>query len=371
LISSAALAGRARWCREEALWLAPVTLMAAALLATAQGVGMFFGLSPWSMISLYGHKVLKMLPTLMALGLVAQLVLAIREDSDAPLAAFTRSVRRMLADPWLVAARVAPLLLMPVVFVGFSSLKMLMPRLVPFYLDDAFAAMDRILFLGHQPWELTHFLFGSAPASLFIDRLYTFWVLLLSIAVVGFALFAPRGDRARFFLAFTLAWLLLGVVGAWLLASAGPCYSALVGAASAPEFAELVQKLSHMSQASQGRLNAPGWQEVLWRSHVLESYSFGMGVSAMPSLHNAIATLYALAAFRVGRTLGWFMTGYAVLIFIGSIHLGWHYAVDGIVGAAAMVLIWRWVDAWCRRSGYDAAVATSSGIAVPEAAARP
>ena len=368
-MTAAAFAARTRWCREEALWLAPITLMAAVLLACAHGVGLFFGLSPWSMLSLYGHKALGTLPTLVALGLVAMLVLAIREDRDAPLAAFTRRLRRLGADPWLLAARVAPLLLMPIVFVGFSSLKMLMPRFIPFYLDDSFAAMDRFLFFGHQPWELTHFLFGSLPATHFLDRLYGFWVLLLSFAIVGFALFAPRADRARFFLAFTVAWLLLGVVGAWLLASAGPCYSALVGAASAPEFAELVQKLGDVSQVTEGRINAPGWQQVLWRAHALENYSFGMGISAMPSLHNAIATLYALAAFRVGRTIGVFMTIYAVLIFIGSIHLGWHYAVDGIVGAAAMVLIWRAVDSWCRRSGYDSAVAASSANPEPEALA--
>jgi hypothetical protein len=88
----------------------------------------------------------------------------------------------------------------------------------------------------------------------------------------------------------------------------------------------------------------------------------------MPSLHNAIAVLYALAAFRIGRLLGWFMTGYAVIIFIGSVHLGWHYAVDGIVSAAAMVLIWRWVDRWCIRSGYDAAAASERPAPAPVSA---
>jgi hypothetical protein len=253
----------------------------------------------------------------------------------------------------MLLVKLSPLILMPLVFVGFSSLKMLMPRFIPFYLDDTFAAMDRLLFFGRQPWEITHHFFGSLAATKTLDFFYSLWVLLLSVAIVGFSLFAPRTERARFFLAFTAAWFFLGFVAAWLLASAGPCYSSNIGAQSAPEFKGLVDRLTEASIATGGRINAPGWQGILWRSHFNEIYFFGMGISAMPSLHNAIATLYALAAFRISRSAGCIMTVFAVIIFVGSVHLGWHYAVDGIFGALAMLAIWRGVDHWCRRSGYD------------------
>ena len=81
-----------------------------------------------------------------------------------------------------------------------------------------------------------------------------------------------------------------------------------------------------------------------------------MGISAMPSLHNAIAVLYALIAFRIGKAIGIFMSLYAAIIFVGSVHLGWHYAVDGIIAAIAMYAIWKAVDIYCQRSGYDEAV---------------
>jgi hypothetical protein len=354
-MASAALAPGWARLREESIWLYPVTLMALGLFGLAQLLGAQFGLYPGSMLVLYGWKALRMLPSVLIIAAAAQLAWAVRESPRAPTSAFLRRGRALFEDPALIVARFAPLLLMPVVFVGFSALKMLMPRFLPFSLDDAFAGADRILFLGYQPWELTHAVFGSVEATYFLDRLYSWWVLLLSIAIVTVALFASRTLRARFFIAFTLAWVLLGVCGAWLLASAGPCFSAGIGADSAPEFTGLMERLAAMSIATDGTINAPGWQQVLWRSHAGESYGFGMGISAMPSLHNAIATLYALAAFRVSRAFGWVATVYAVLIFIGSVHLGWHYAVDGIVGALAMVAIWKWTDRWCRRSGYDAA----------------
>jgi hypothetical protein len=51
--------------------------------------------------------------------------------------------------------------------------------------------------------------------------------------------------------------------------------------------------------------------------------------------------LFALAAFRLNRAAGWVLAAYAVLIWIGSVHLGWHYAVDGLAAAALTIGLWR------------------------------
>ena len=37
------------------------------------------------------------------------------------------------------------------------------------------------------------------------------------------------------------------------------------------------------------------------------------------------------------------LSAFAVLILLGSIHLGWHYALDGYVGAAGAALVWHLV----------------------------
>jgi membrane-associated phospholipid phosphatase len=64
----------------------------------------------------------------------------------------------------------------------------------------------------------------------------------------------------------------------------------------------------------------------------------GGGVSAMPSMHMATATILILAAWRTKRLplalLFWAMT------FFGSIYLGYHYAVDAPVAAAVAVICW-------------------------------
>jgi hypothetical protein len=291
---------------------------------------------------------------LVQLVLIATLARAILAGGASPLGALRHQIRARFGAPLLALAGLAPLLLMPVMFSGFGILKMLLPAYAPFAWDDAFVAADRALFLGRQPWELTHAVFGGFPATWAIDRIYTLWILALSLAITGFSLFVPRYDRARFFLSFTAAWLLLGVVGAWLFSSAGPCYAALVGASSAGEFAALMDRLAAMSEA-RGPLGAVEWQSVLWDAHAHRRYGFGMGISAMPSLHNAVAILYALALARFGRgaaIAGW---AFAIVIFIGSVHLGWHYAVDGLIAWAAMLGIWWAAGRYLDRSGYAAA----------------
>ena len=77
-----------------------------------------------------------------------------------------------------------------------------------------------------------------------------------------------------------------------------------------------------------------------------------MGVSAMPSMHNAIAVLYGLTpcAWRSRiRIAAW---TFATLIFVGSIHLGWHYAVDGIIAGLMMAGIWYAAGRYLDRVGY-------------------
>ena len=341
---------------EELLWLVPVAAATAAVLVMAEIVGSWHGFTTASGMRDYIGKTLALLPTLLALATLGLLVPPLLARSDSPLAAALKPLRARFGSPLLAIGAIGPLILMPAMFTGYGLLKVLMPVHAPFAWDDSFAAADRILFLGYQPWTWTHAVFGSLPATVFIDRMYTLWILFLSVAILSFALFAPRYDRARFFLCFTAGWVLLGVGGAWLGSSAGPCYSALIGASSAPEFAPLMAKLHAIQDSGAVHLDAVRWQGVLWDFHDARAYSFGMGISAMPSLHNAIAVLYALALFRVGRHIGTFACLYALIIFIGSIHLGWHYAVDGIVSTAAMLGIWKLSGLYLKRSGYEAAV---------------
>lgn len=342
--------------RSELLWLVPLSIMFAALTTIAEILSILNGTSAIAMIADYGWKALRLLPTVAFFGIVVQLAIAPIRHPKNPLSAVMGQWCAALSDPYLLAARIMPILMMPFFFASFSVLKMLMPRYIPFWGDEPFAAMDRVLFFGQQPWEITHAIFSSVEAIRTFDLFYSVWILLISLAIAGFALFAPRKERARFFLAFGGAWFFLGFIGAWLGSSAGPCFLAYLNSPIAPEFAGLMERLNAASNAMDTQAQAIEWQQMLWRGYETQNYAFGMGISAMPSLHNAIAVLFVFVGFRFGKLLGLVMAAYAVVILIGSVHLGWHYAVDGIFAAFGMWGIWWVVDSWCKKSGYDAAV---------------
>jgi hypothetical protein len=344
---------------EELIWLLPFTAASLMLFLLAEIVGAPHGMSAAAVLEDYGYKALRALPLLLQIALVVLLVRGLFSGSSSPIRAIVAPLRFRFGSPMLIGAALAPLVVIPPMFSGFGVFKMLMPYYFPFAWDDAFAAADRALFLGHQPWVITHALFAHPVFSVAIDGIYTFWVFLLSIAIVGFAVLAPRYDRARFFLAFTAGWILLGVVGAWLTSSAGPCYATLVGASSGPEFEPLMARLRDIS-TNYRVLGAVEWQDILWQAHDGRRYGFGMGISAMPSLHNAISVLYALALARFGRgyaIAGWIFAG---VILVGSVHLGWHYAVDGLVAGAAMLPIWWAAGRYLARAGYETAVAADA-----------
>ena len=45
------------------------------------------------------------------------------------------------------------------------------------------------------------------------------------------------------------------------------------------------------------------------------------------------------------RWLAWGLLGYAIVLWIGTVHLGWHYAVDGEASALLIYPIW-WLSGW-------------------------
>ena len=222
---------------------------------------------------------------------------------------------------------------------AFLFNKMLIPEVVPFKWDTTFAELDRMLFGGVHPWELLHPVLGFAPVTIVIDMMYALWVVLMVMFWVGAVIpRVPPAVGSRYVLASALTWIVVGLVMATLLSSAGPCYYALVALGAPDPFAGLNAYLDTVSQTYP--LSSSWMKDYLWQIHAGHIDEAG-GISAMPSMHNAQAVLFAAFAYRLSRAFGHLMAVYAAVIFVGSIHLGWHYAVDGIVGAAGALAIWR------------------------------
>ncbi|MEO8275946.1 MAG: phosphatase PAP2 family protein [Thermoanaerobaculia bacterium] len=227
----------------------------------------------------------------------------------------------------------------------FQSLKQAMPRFAPFAWDARLAALDRGMHGGVDPWRLLRPIVRSTVALEVLDVVYTLWFVVLIGAVVAASWSTRRRLRARFLVSTVMAFGLIGTVGAFALSSAGPCYYGTVVRGADP-FAELNRTLAAHVDREGVALDAIDNQRVLLEFQTSgKTMTFG-GISAMPSMHVAFAVLVALAAGGIDRRWGAVAWTFTALIFLGSVALAWHYAVDGYVAALAAGAIWLWVGRW-------------------------
>ncbi|WFL77015.1 phosphatase PAP2 family protein [Altererythrobacter arenosus] len=213
---------------------------------------------------------------------------------------------------------------------AYRALKVAIPRHNEYWADPMFASWDKAIF-GQDPWLITHSMVGPLGTQ-FIDMLYVVWLPVMLISF-GFAAFAKDSQfRKRATLSFFLTWILLGNLLATLFASVGPCfYAEFYGS---DRFTPLMDLLSHQNLA------ALKLQETLRMT--VGDEAIGSGISAVPSLHCAITMIVVL---MVHDRYGWdwrtyLAIAYHVIIWFGSVHLGWHYAVDGMISTALIPFIW-------------------------------
>ncbi|WP_171892232.1 phosphatase PAP2 family protein [Mesorhizobium erdmanii] len=222
---------------------------------------------------------------------------------------------------------------------AFLYNKTMIPVVAPFQWDETFARWDANLLGGYQPWQIIQPVVGLPWITQLFDIAYSSWVPMVFLFWGG--LFAsprvPEPIRIRYWRSTVISWLLIGLVMAAMFSSAGPCYFSEIVLGTPSPYADLMRYLDEVATAYP--LSSSLTKDFLWQVYI-GNVDLPGGISAMPSMHNAQAALFAAVAYSINRRLGHVMLVYAVLIFLGSIHLGWHYALDGIVGVVAALAIW-------------------------------
>lgn len=247
-------------------------------------------------------------------------------------------VVRFLLNRRAILTAASVFLIYAVFIAMFVALKRAIPEVVPFFLDHPFMAIDRMIHFGNDPWRLLQPMVGRPWITDIIDRVYYVWFPVNYLCLLVFAWNTDRVLRVRFYVTFWLIWIVLGTAAAYALSSAGPCYYGFVVSGTNP-FEPLMGYLRQVDQ--EHGLVAVYVQRELWADYAREEANLLMkGISAMPSIHVALPILYTLTGWYVHRGIGIAFAGYAALILIGSVHLGWHYAIDGYVSALSVVLLW-------------------------------
>jgi len=245
--------------------------------------------------------------------------------------AFCRDGRRMALGLPVFASLVA-------FIYAFSNVKGNIPVFQPFAWDPTFDALDAALHAGRRPWEWLQPVLGHWPVTFMVNVLYNLWfVVMFGVWLHNAFMAAPGARRTRFFLAFMLLWMIGGGLLAVAFSSAGPCFYGAGHLGLAPDpYAPLMAYLREADRI------VPIWaldvQAGLWTLH--EAGSAEASISAMPSMHNGSALLFALASAGWPRLIRSFLWAYVAVIFVGSIHLAYHYAVDGYLAWALTLALW-------------------------------
>lgn len=321
--------GERSWLLPSLVLTATLGLTALLLMPNTSGVLPALGLLPlWMFVS----------ASLAAIYTFAAMLSAGVREPLAYLASHTRTHWRELA----MAA--AGMTVAGLNMCAFMWTKPLLNHYVEFRADPALAALDRMLFLGIDPWRLFDGLNNGATAIFY----HRGWFAMMIVTLLLVLTRSPSPQKSAVMLTYFLLWSVAGPLIHLAVPAAGPIFYQRLG--HGDEFAGIasVEEIAKMSN-------------YLWQVYQGSRFGPASGISAMPSLHIATSAWMMVAVVVFARRWVPVMAALTALIFVLSISLGWHYASDGIVGAAAAVGLYR-LCLWFYR---DCAAALRAGNTKP------
>lgn len=264
----------------------------------------------------------------LALSSLAGLTLLLRqlwkfwlEDEDHPIRRLERTTSISAVATYFIGFQLVGLQ-----FAALTWLKEMIPLAVPYWADGILAAFDRAV-LGGDAWRLVPAMFVRP-----LDALYPFWAVVKFLALVAVLALPASRLKSQAMLSYFLTVGVIGVTGQYLLSSGGPIfYDRLMNANQFGELAQRTEALAPIAHTA---------SEYLWSNYLTRDTAIGAGISAMPSMHVATTTWTAIALSRFWPKLGIPIWLFWLIIFAGSVALGWHYVSDSVVGAGGAFLCW-------------------------------
>ena len=217
-----------------------------------------------------------------------------------------------------------------VTYATFRNLKNAVPFVNDNLWDSTFARVDSWLFFGNDPAAVLHSVLGTSPlVAHFFSAVYVAWIVLIPVSLAWALVFTRLHAVAAWFVtAIAVDWA-LGAALYFAFPTLGPVYS------SPQDFAGLPHTM--VTDLERSLLN--GRIEVLADpvgAHTLQS------IAAFASLHVGLMVTMCLivqlaSRRRLPKVAAWV---FLALTSLGTIYLGWHFAVDTLggvlVGAAGM-----------------------------------
>lgn len=214
----------------------------------------------------------------------------------------------------------------------FMWTKPLLNYLIPFWADPLLADLDKALFFGRDPWIFLSGLNTQAMAIFY----HRGWIAIMIMVLILVLSAPPSPRKSATMLSYFLLWSVAGPLIHILLPAAGPIFYEQMG------YGDRFAALQHVSATNDVAT-------YLWTVYAGQGFGPGSGISAMPSLHIATTAWMLIAVHIFARPMFLITLAAGCLIFLLSVALGWHYAMDGIVGGAAAYGCYRGGLLWFAR----------------------
>ncbi len=242
---------------------------------------------------------------------------------------------------WHLVHRILPVVAFTLFLASFVHFKMRIPDIGGFRWDGTFAAMDAALFGGQQAFEFLAPVYDMPWLISALDKLYSLWIpgIFVFWCWVAYDGRLPMALRQQYLVTTVVTWVFGGAVLGTAFGSVGPVFYAQIYPALPDIYAALTAKIAAIN-ATQPLIAIPV-QTQLYEAFQHPDVNVVGGISAMPSMHNAQATIFVLTALRLNKWLTVAMTMFGAVIVSASVILGWHYAVDSLAGMALALVIWK------------------------------
>ncbi len=242
---------------------------------------------------------------------------------------------------WHLVHRILPVVAFTVFLASFVHFKMRIPDLGGFRWDQSFAAMDQALFAGQHAFEFLAPVYEMPWLISTLDKLYSLWIpgIFVFWCWVAYDSRLPMVLRQQYLVTTVVTWVFGGAVLGTVFGSVGPVFYAQVYPALPDIYGPLMAKIAAINATHP--LIAIPVQTQLFEAYQHPDVNVVGGISAMPSMHNAQATIFVLTALRLNKWLTVAMALFGSVIVSASVILGWHYAVDSLAGMALALAVWK------------------------------
>lgn len=207
-------------------------------------------------------------------------------------------------------------------YAAFRNLKSFVPFVNRRLWDSTLDKFDRMVFLGHDPANVLHHVFGVGWAAHFFSTVYVAWIVLVPVTlVIALVWSRDRLGGAWYVTAVAVDWV-LGVATYFVVPTLGPVYAEPQDFTSLPHtYVTTLQ--DSMIQDRYTVLYDP------FGTHAVQT------IAAFASLHVGIMVTVCLMVelLHMKRWIRWSMWGFLALTELATVYLGWHYFADTLGGA--------------------------------------